>query len=422
YGHNALVLAEKVTSGKETVISKLNRGSQEVYAVALRDWTNIKASSVMLAVISQDGLNKSIDDSVQMLKMITVVAAGLITLANAVVFLYYFSRWQKYEEALLFVAREKKAFAEMPVLSDGMESAWTSLHDIGSSLNRLYYDKNILYRSYFKFVPKGMEQLLQKPVLADIEVGDRTKIAGCMVDIVIEDMKGESGKVYQATMTKSMELMHKTREERGGIFLSASTDLHERKVFFEKNPARAMQFAIDMIHAYAENGLLLKNNFIMLLHADEFNYGISGTPEMMTPYMYCKQESVLEPYAKELAKANVRIAMTEETLRTMGDSFYTRYIGFVSGGAGNTSLKLYEGLDAYPETQCKLMIETDALFQNGLRLFYSNDFYLARNTFNEVLKRNEQDHIAKWYLFHCEYHLNNPDAEVTYGLFEKTMI
>lgn len=86
------------------------------------------------------------------------------------------------------------------------------------------------------------------------------------------------------------------------------------------------------------------------------------------------------------------------------------------------SLKLYEGLDAYPETQRKLMMETDALFQQGLQLFYSNDFYLARNTFNEVLKLNEQDHIARWYLFHCEYHLNHPDAEVSYGLFENTVL
>ena len=422
YGEDALSLASKVAAGKETVLMKLNRGNNELYSVALRDWTNIKTSSVIAAIISQQGLNKSIDESVGQLKLITFLAVGIITFANIAVFLYYYSRWRKYEEAMLYVSREKKAFPENPMLADGMESAWTSLRDIGSNLNRLYYERNVLYRSYYKFVPKGLEQLLNKPVLADIEVGDKVKVSGCIVDIVLEDMKGENGAVYQNTMTKSMELMHKAREEREGIFLSASTDLHERKVFFEHDPARAMQFSIDMIHAYAENGLLVKNNFIMLLHADEFNYGISGTSEMMTPYMYCKRESVLEPYAKELAKAKVRIAMTEETLRAIGGGFCTRYIGFVSGGRDGGSLKLYEGLDAYPETQCKLMMETDTLFQDGLRLFYSNDFYLARNTFNEVLKRNEQDQIAKWYLFHCEYHLNNPDAEVMYGLFENRII
>ena len=144
--------------------------------------------------------------------------------------------------------------------------------------------------------------------------------------------------------------------------------------------------------------------------------------EIMTPYMYSQQESILEPYAKALAKAKVRVAMTEQTLRLVGSGFYTRYIGFVSGGEEVGSLKLYECLDAYSETQRKLMIETDVMFQRGLQLFYSNDFYLARNTFNEVLKLNEQDRVARWYLFHCEYHLNHPEAEVSYGLFENTVL
>ncbi|MBQ7084623.1 MAG: hypothetical protein IJM95_05160, partial [Anaerotignum sp.] len=283
---------------------------------------------------------------------------------------------------------------------------------------RLYYERDLLYRSYYKFVPKGMDILLKKPVLADIEVGDRTKIRGCMVDILLDDMKHLDGTAYLDTMTKSMELMHRARMQRDGIFLSASTDLHERKVFFEQNASRAMQFSVDLIHAYAENSLLADNDFIMMLHAAEFQYGVSGVKEMMTPYMYSEQESILEPYTNALAKAKVRIAMTEQTLRLIGGTVYTRYIGFLSGGEMVGSLKLYEGLDAYPETKRKLMMETDALFQKGLQLFYSNDFYLARNTFNEVLKLNEQDHIARWYLFHCEYHLNNPDAEVTYGLFE----
>ena len=67
------------------------------------------------------------------------------------------------------------------------------------------------------------------------------------------------------------------------------------------------------------------------------------------------------------------------------------------------------------------MKESDVSFQNALKLFYSNDFYLARNAFNEVLKINPADEIARWYLFHCEYHLNKPEAEVSYGLFENNV-
>ena len=67
----------------------------------------------------------------------------------------------------------------------------------------------------------------------------------------------------------------------------------------------------------------------------------------------------------------------------------------------------------------ELLINTQKTFKKALGLFYSNDFYLARNTFNEVLKVNPDDRIARWYLFNCEHNLNNSsDSEISYGLFE----
>ena len=418
YSEDLIALTAQVLEGREAVMTKLEKTGREVYTVGMRDWAEMESDSILLAVLSEEGIRNSMAGNVDTLKNMIGGMLALVTIANGALFLFFSSRWQKLEEGIAYVASEKKAYPEMPVMPDGMQGVWASLDDIGNSLNRLYYERDLLYRSYYKFVPKGMDTILKKPVLADIEVGDRTKIRGCMVDIVLDDLKKLGGAEYQETMTKSMELLHRVRERREGIFLSASTDLQERKVFFEQNARRAMQFSVELIHAYAENNLLAENDYIMLLHAAEFQYGISGVKEMMTPYMYSEQENILEPYAKALAKAKVRIAMTEQTLRLMGDGFYTRYIGFVFGGEEAGCLKLYEGLDAYPETKRKLMMETDVMFQRGLQLFYSNDFYLARNTFNEVLKLNEQDHIARWYLFHCEYQLNNPDAEVSYGLFE----
>lgn len=422
YGEEMLGLTSQVLQGQESVIMPLHKADKTIYTVGMRDWTAMDPDTVLIAILSAEGIENSMAGSQSDLRDRVGGFLGLVTIANGVLFLFFSNRWQKFEEGIAYVAMEKRGYPDIPILPDGMQSAWAALDDIGHTIGRLHYEKDLLYRSYYKFVPKGMDELLNKPALADIEVGDKAKVRGCMVDIVLEDMKHLKGMDYQNTMTHTMELMHKVREQKDGIFLSASTDLHERKVFFDQNATRALQFAVDLIHAYAEKNLLADNDFIMMLHAAEFQYGISGVKEMMTPYMYSQQESILEPYAKALAKAKVRVAMTEQTLRLVGNGFYTRYIGFVSGGEDVGSLKLYECLDAYSETQRKLMMETDVMFQRGLQLFYSNDFYLARNTFNEVLKLNEQDRVARWYLFHCEYHLNHPEAEVSYGLFENTVL
>lgn len=422
YGEDTGELITAVLNGRAAVMMELEYKDREIDAVAVTDWTDMDADSVLMAVLSEQGIQSSLSEDVGVLKRMLGGAIALVTIAYGVIFFFFSSRWKKFQEGLTYVATEKKPYPEMPQIPDGLQGVWAPLDSIGHSLQRLYYERNLLYRSYYRFVPKGMENLLRKPELADIEIGDRKKVQGCMVDIVLDDLKHLDDADYMNVMTRSMELMHKARKKRDGIFLSASTDLLERKVFFEQSASRALQFSVEMLHAYAEKGLLVDNDLILLLHAAEFRYGISGVDDMMTPYMYSAQESILQPYVKALAKAKVRIALTEQTLRIIGGGAYTRYIGFVSAGEMVGSLKLYECLDAYSESQRKLMMETDVMFQRALQLFYSNDFYLARNTFNEVLKLNEQDHIARWYLFHCEYHLNNPEADVAYGLFENEVM
>ena len=319
--------------------------------------------------------------------------------------------------AMEYVATEKSAYAEIPTGNDGLQMVWSSLDAIGKSMSRQSYEKEVLYKSYYRFVPKGMEALLEKMEMADVEIGDHRMINGCMVSFSIENIKDYDVSQYMSVMTDSLKIMHMVRENYGGIFHSAGADLLERKVFFGKNPQAALSFAVDLIHDYAEKGSLKNIDYIFMLHLSDYYYGISGVDGMMTPFMFCKEEKIIEPYVKELAKAKVKIALTEQTLALVGNHFSVRYIGFISNKE-LANLKIYECLDAYNETKRKQMEVTNTMFQNALNLFYSNDFYLARNAFNEVLKINEQDQIARWYLFHCEYHLNNPETEITYGLFE----
>lgn len=422
YGPEMEALAAEVAAGNQAVMTRLKQADHPSYVVALRDWTDMTPDSVLLAVLTESGIQKGIANQMASLKHLIAALLVLLSLAHIGLFFLFAGRWRKFVKGISYVATENMAYPETPRGNDGLQSAWVPLERIGHNLSRLYYETEKLYRSYYRFVPKDMETLLKKPELADMEIGDRNKIRGCMVHFVLEDMKHLDGADYMEVITKSMELMHGIRKQRQGIYLSGTTDLLERKLFFEQSAQNALQFSIDLLHAYGENELLAEKNLILMLHGADFQYGISGVKDMMTPYMYSAQESILEPYAKPLAKAKVKLVLTEQMVRLVGPGFSLRYIGFVSGGENVGSLKLYECLDAFEEKKRKLMLDTDAIFQKGLQLFYSNDFYLARNTFNEVLKLNEEDHIARWYLFHCEYHLNQTDAEISYGLFENIVL
>lgn len=422
YGADIDTITTEVAEGNRAVMTRLKNTGSRPYVVAMRDWTSMQPDSVLLAVLSERGVEQAVRGQAMQVWLTTIGLLALLTLLHLALYAYFSGKWQKFVEGISFVATEKKAYPETPTVRDGLQNAWVPLDRIGHNLSELYYERDRFYRSYYRFVPKDMERLLNKPEIVDMEIGDRNEIRGCMAHFSLEDLKGYGGADYMELTTASMELLHQARKKWDGVYLGGTTDLLERKVFFEQSARNAAQFAVELIHAFAENEMLGDKNLIMMLYAADFQYGISGVKDMTTPYMYAREERTLEPYIKPLARAKVKLAMTEQTVRLLGAGFSTRYIGFVTDGNEAESLKLYECLDAYPEKRRKTILEADRLFQKGLQLFYSNDFYLARNTFNEALKINEQDDIARWYLFHCEYHLNKTDAEVSYGLFESTVL
>lgn len=371
-----------------------------------------------IAVIQNDLF--IIEDKIEiilLIKLVVYIVFVIITLVHLIAAVVMAKRWKRFTKAMEYVATEKKAYTEIPTEQDGLQMVWTPLDVIGRTMVRTEYQKDMMYKNYFRFVPKGMHQLLEKQEMAEVSIGDYSSVNGCMVHFSIENIKDYDASEYMSIMTDSLNIMHKVRVKHGGMFHSAGADLLERKVFFQQNPKAALHFAVDLVHAYNRKGSLKNVDFMFMLHLSDYYYGISGVEDMMTPFMFCKEEKILEPYIKELTKAKVKIALTEQTLSLVGNDFSVRYIGFISDKKMG-DIKIYECLDAYQEQKRKQMETTKATFQNALNLFYSNDFYLARNAFNDVLKINEQDQIARWYLFHCEYHLNHPDAEISYELFE----
>lgn len=394
---------------------------QKKYALIYRilAFTEVVTMAVLtiMGLCFVKGMENLSEEVIRKVAVVIIAAMVVVTLVHIILLVVFGSRWRKFVKAIQYVAVEKKAVEKVPTDNGGLQDMWTSLDVIGINMAKLNYERELVYRSYYRFVPKDMELLLQKPELAEVELGDSRRIFGCMVHFFMENIKDLDSSTYMQVMRESLARMHKVREKYGGIFLSAGADLLERKIFFAKNDESASRFAVDLLHAYDGQGILSDKKMMLMLHCAEYEYGVSGVEDMMTPYMYCADEKILEPYIKPLAEANVKIALTEQSLHLLGDGVSVRYIGFVTVGASK-KLKIYECLDAYKENIRKVMSFSDSVFQSALQLFYSNDFYLARNNFNEVLKLNEQDQIARWYLFHCEYHLNHPDAEVSYGLFQ----
>ena len=110
------------------------------------------------------------------------------------------------------------------------------------------------------------------------------------------------------------------------------------------------------------------------------------------------------------------MVVTDTVVHDISEQYTYRYIGYVE--ENEMVFKLYEILDVYTEKERRIRLSANEKFQQALELFYQDDFYLARNVFTDVLKECPEDGLAKWYMFACEYHLNHPEIEHSYGLFD----
>lgn len=417
YGEEITELALRAADHQTSMMMKLKETAGSRYVVTTRDFTQMEAKAVLMAVVTKEGIENRIETVVSSTWNYIWTLAIIVLVLYMIVFLTFATKWQQFIEGMQFVAKEKKVYLEKPKKKGGLGGAWGPLDQIGHNIAKLRYERELLYRSYYRFVPKGMDRLLKKTEVADIEIGDNNKINGTMVHFKIDSIKDRGSEEYMSLMTESLKLTHQIREKTDGVFLSAGSDLLSRKVFFEQSPKEALQYAIDLYHSHAVKEVLADIDVVMMVHQGTYHYGITGVQDMMTSYMYCAEEKILDPYVDVLARAGVRIVITEQTLMAIGRGFSVRYLGYVSGREG-TDIKLYECLDAYAENKRKLMRNTNGIFQNALRLFYANDFYQARNMFKEVLRLDEQDEIARWYLFNCEHQMNKNEAEVSHDLFE----
>ena len=141
------------------------------------------------------------------------------------------------------------------------------------------------------------------------------------------------------------------------------------------------------------------------LYHEEFIYGVAGVSSQSLCYITSPNTRELEEYAVWFSGMRIPLVLTE-TVAKREDAGQLRYIGFINLSPDNRQIKLYEAIDAESARLRQLKLTTRGKFEETMELFYSKEYYLARNQFSEILKECPEDSLAKWYLFESERYLN----------------
>ena len=117
---------------------------------------------------------------------------------------------------------------------------------------------------------------------------------------------------------------------------------------------------------------------------------------------------MLEGYIDWFRSIHIPLIITNTVKEREDRLVDLRYIGFImSRSQTEGRIELYEVLDANSGRIRQLKLRFRDQFEEAIKLFYRQDFYLARNAFTEILKDFPEDEIVTWYLFECEYYLNS---------------
>lgn len=298
-----------------------------------------------------------------------------------------------------------------------------SMQDMCLSLSIRDYELRTTVRSYQRFVPQEMTDLLQRANVAEVDLGDSRRIEGYVgvfsVENRIQARNTLEDGAFVDFINHSFGLFQDCIQENRGQPLSGQLRLEAMDAMFS-NPGDGIRAGLDFLGQSRDtpvDGVPTPDPFL-LFHKTSFLYGIAGKEERLFPYLSSGELEFLGGFARNFHEAGVRAVATESYWEELKDSGFTgRYIGFVSDEERDMAYKLYEVLDAYPKLERDLLICYDSRFQEAINLFYHNDFYLARNLFSALLRACPQDGVARWYLFACEYFFHQESGQADYRLF-----
>ena len=303
------------------------------------------------------------------------------------------------------------------IRSDEIGDMTRSLQEMTVSLSIRDYEVRNTMLSYHRFVPNGLEMLLDRASIMEVSLGDSRAITGNTAIITVCNRQSVrlvlSDDDYVSFVNRSSSLMDSAIRSHGGILLSSGYDMAGNKVFFGGDSNNGVRSGLDLLGATSENAAkgAPMPEFFMLLHNTEFLYGIAGSADNLFPYISSSELEFLGTYSEQFRSAGVRIVVTESFLRQLDGNYTTRYIGFLSSAGFQLSVKLFEILDACSDLERNLRISYDMTLQKAINMFYKSDYYLARNLFSSVLRICPTDGIARWYLFACEHFFHAPEGE-----------
>ena len=402
-------------------VKKIIRIGDRQYGAVIRTWNNeMTPNTFLVALMTQNvmenGLNAYDVGSIFFVMVIYIIGTILLIIS----YRREAKEVRKLSRTMELVCQGRLITWKKPeVTSWDINTMWNSLYEIFKDRERVFYSRSRIFQAYYRFAPRNIEKLFDKEAISEVQVGDSATVEATVALINTDVMSDVDQDGRLTLLNDYFEDVCRNQIDGDGVLVANNSNLSSLKALFTGDIRAAVRFGIDTLQLLGENRKD-KQKISIIIHHTNPQYGIAGTQEQAFPFVASGELDGLQNYSEEFRRQGVKLVITDTIHDKLDASIERRYIGYLLLNNLRKRIDCYEVLDVYSAQDRILRRNTDSDFQEGLQLFYQNDFYLARGKFAEVLKVCPQDRLATWYLFRCDGLMDNRNVDnVGHGLFEQ---
>ena len=263
-----------------------------------------------------------------------------------------------------------------------------------------------LSETYYRFVPPSIISRLGQNNLGSLTLGSNVRgdFAVLNVRLYLEDTTDLER--TEKLVNRFFNTVNRFGQQSGIISIVDDANLQSMMLICQNGVESAIVTALTVLARIdADNKLYGEEeqlNTVFVLDQTDVYFGICGDEERYIPVVLAPEFENLLSYGGFLRQMGSRFLMTAAAYRNAAgiDSYAHRYIGHLT--AEELDVGLYDIYDDRSADQIRLMRQTQHVFDKAMDLYEKEYYYEAKNMFAMVLRENQQDMAARYYIFRCE--------------------
>uniref|UniRef100_A0A7C3E766 Adenylate/guanylate cyclase domain-containing protein n=1 Tax=Gracilinema caldarium TaxID=215591 RepID=A0A7C3E766_9SPIR len=264
-----------------------------------------------------------------------------------------------------------------------------------------------------RFIPKEFLQILEKPSVMDLQLGDHVKQE---MTIFFSDIRQFTNLSENLTPEESFKFINSylarivpAITKHGGFVDKYMGDAIMALFPNEEGPDEAVRSAIDMQRIILEyNTHRAKCNYRPLsmgigLHTGTLMLGVVGVEDRMQNTVVSDAVNLASRLESITKVFNISIAISDETFKSLKDpgAYMYRFIGKVRVKGKEEPISVFEIFDGLDPQLLERKMKANNFFEQGMLSYYRKDFTDAMYQFRKVLEIMPEDGAAIFYLDNC---------------------